>query len=422
MEYIFTIAFVAAFLAGIEMITILGLLAVVLTLGSHNFPLMNISLTMFDGLNLFPLIALPLFIVTGDFIAEGGIAHQIMRFARSVAGWARGGLAISTMVASGIFAAISGSNAATVATVGRVVLPSMKEEGYPGAYSAATVAAGGVVGIIIPPSIAFVLYGITVGVSVSDLFIAGFLPGLLMLFCLGAIAYLTGRIFNYGTPVRFSFSGMVRSAGETKYAIGAVLIVLVGIYGGIFTPTEAGGVAAVYCLLVGLLITRQIKVQRIPYILNLSATICGVVAPIVALSLVLSQNIAMLRVPDMMLDYFLAITDDPVMRRLLIIGFLLIVGCFLESAPSILLLAPILVPIGNGLGIDPVHFGVIVVSTLAIGFVTPPLGLNLFVASAISGVPFSEIAKSVVVYVIGLILVLLVIVFVPELSTAFISP
>lgn len=422
MEYLLTFAFIAAFLIGIEVITILGLLAVVLTLTSKNFPLMNISLTMFDSINLFPLIALPLFIVTGDLISEGGIAHQIMRFARSVAGWARGGLAISTMVASGIFAAISGSNAATVATVGRVVLPSMKEEGYPGPYAAATVAAGGVVGIIIPPSIAFVLYGITVGVSVSDLFIAGLLPGLLMLFFLGVVAYITGRRRNYGTPVPFSAKGLVRAAGDTKYAVGAVAIVLVGIYGGIFTPTEAGGVAAVYCLLVGLLVTRQIKIRRLPYLLNLSASVCGVVAPIVALALVLSQNIALLRVPDMMLTSFMAITDDPILRRLLIVVLLLIVGCFLESAPSILLLSPILVPIGNQLGLDPIHFGVIVVSTLAVGFITPPLGLNLFVASAVAGIPYSEIARSIVLYVVALVLALMVITFVPELSTIFVTP
>lgn len=421
MEYVYAIAFFGAFLIGVEVITILGLLAVVLTVVSTNFPLMNISLTMFDSLNLFPLVALPLFIVTGDLISEGGIAHQIMRFARSVTGWARGGLAMSTMVASGIFAAISGSNAATVATVGRVVLPSMKEEGYPGAYSAATVAAGGVVGIIIPPSIAFVLYGVTVSVSVTDLFIAGIMPGTLMLLCLGVVAYITGRRGNYGQTSPFSLPGLIRSAAATKYAVGAVLIVLVGIYGGIFTPTEAGGVAAVYCLLVGMLITRQIKISRIPHILNLSASVCGVVAPIVALALVLSQNIALLRVPDMMLGYFLSLTSDPVLRRLLIVGMLLIVGCFLESAPSILLLAPILVPIGVELGIDPVHFGVIIVSTLAVGFITPPLGLNLFVASAISGIPYSHISKAVVVYVIALIFALLIITFVPELSIMFVS-
>lgn len=421
MEYLLTLGFIIAFLIGVEIFTILGLIAIVLTLASNNFPLMNISLTMFDGVNLFPLIALPLFIVTGDLISEGGIAHQIMRFAKSLVGWARGGLALSTMVASGIFAAISGSNAATVATVGRVVLPSMKEDNYPPPFAAATVAAGGVVGIIIPPSIAFVLYGITVGVSVTDLFIAGLLPGIFMLICLSCVAYIYGRFFGYGKPVPFNFRDLVESAGGTKYAIGAVLIILVGIYGGIFTPTEAGGVSAVYCLLVGWLVTRQITLKRIPFVLNQSAMICGVVVPIVALALVLSQNIALLRVPEMMMAGFMSLTSDPITQRLLILALLLLVGCFMESAPSILLLAPLLVPIGNSLGIDPVHFGVIVVSTLAVGFITPPLGLNLFVASAISGVPFGEIARATVSYIIVLIFSLIVITFVPELSMAFVK-
>lgn len=421
MEYVITIAFIAALFIGVEIITILGMLAVILTLATDTLPLMNISLTMFDGLNLFPLVALPLFIVTGDLISEGGIAQQITRFARAVSGWAHGGLAISAMVASGIFAAISGSNAATVATVGRVLLPAMKEEKYPLDFAAATVAAGGVVGIIIPPSIAFVLYGVTVGTSVTDLFIAGLLPGVFMLVCMGVVAYFYGRFFKYGQPVPFSTSTLFRSALDTKYAIGAVLIILVGIYGGIFTPTEAGGVAAVYCLLVGWLVTRQIKISRIPAILNQSAAVCGLIAPIVALALVLSQNLAMMRVPEMVLQTFLAIATDPVMLRILIVIFLLIVGCFMESAPSILLLAPILVPIGNQLGIDPVHFGVIVVSTLAVGFITPPLGLNLFVASAVSGVNYGRISKAVVAYVAVLIFALLFIAFVPELSMAFVG-
>lgn len=421
MEIIITILFVVGLFVGVEIITLLGLLAVILTLATDTFPLMNISLTMFDGLNLFPLVALPLFIVTGDLISEGGIAQQIARFARSVAGWAHGGLAISAMVASGIFAAISGSNAATVATVGRVLLPAMKEERYPMDFAAATVAAGGVVGIIIPPSIAFVLYGVTVGTSVTDLFIAGLLPGLFMLVCMGGVAYLYGRFSGYGRPVAFSLPTLFKASFDTKYAIGAVLIILVGIYGGIFTPTEAGGVAAVYCLFVGLIITRQIKISRIPAILNQSANVCGLIVPIVALALVLAQNLAMLRVPEMALDMFLAISSDPILLRVLILALLLVVGCLMESAPSILLLAPILVPIGNELGIDPVHFGVIVVSTLAIGFITPPLGLNLFVASAVSGVSYAKISRATVSYIAVLTFALLVIAFVPELSMAFVG-
>ena len=409
------------FFLGVEVIAVLGIGAILLTLVTRQFPLMNISLTMFDSLNLFPLIALPLFVVTGDLIAAGGIAGQIIGFSRSLVGWMSGGLSLAAMVASGIFAAISGSNSATVATVGRVVLPSMKEEGYPAAFSAATVAAGGVVGIIIPPSIAFVLYGVTVGVSVSDLFIAGILPGLFMVGCMCVVAWYICRKNNYGKKVPFTWSELVRTAYETKYALGAIAIILIGIYAGIFTPTEAGAVAAVYTLCVGLFVTRKIKPRNIPSVLISSSQICGLIAPIIAVALVFSQNIAVLHIPDAFVGIFLEASDNNAVRMLIIMGVLLVAGCVMEAAPNILLLSPILVPIGEKIGVDPIHFGVIVVATLAVGFITPPIGLNLFVASAMSGVPYTTIARNSIAYVAVLILSLFVIAFVPQLSLMFLK-
>ena len=409
------------FFLGVEVITVLGIGAILLTLVTRQFPLMNISLTMFDSLNLFPLIALPLFVVTGDLIHAGGIARQIMEFSRALIGWAHGGLAQATIIAAGFFSAISGSNAATVATVGRVVLPSMKEEGYPPSFAAATVAAGGVTGIIIPPSIAFVLYGITVNVSVSDLFIAGTLPGFVMVGFMCVVAWWTAKRNGYGKRFPFSWSELGRTALGTKYAAGAVAIILVGIYAGMFTPTEAGAVAAVYCLLVGLFITREIKLRSIPAILNLSAQICGLIAPIVAIAIVFSQNLAVLRIPTVVVDFFVNFSDSNFIRMMGVLTLLLIVGCFMEASPSILLLSPILVPVGQQIGLDPVHFGVIVVSTLAVGFITPPVGLNLFVASAMSGVPYMTIARDSVAYIAVLILSLLVIAFVPQISLIFVK-
>ncbi len=408
------------FLIGVEILTLLGIGAVLLTLVTKQFPLTNISITMFDSINLFPLIALPLFVITGDLIAEGGIAHQIMQFARSLVGWMRGGLVLATMVASGIFAAISGSNSATVATIGRVVLPDMKEENYPTDFAAGSVAAGGVVGIIIPPSIAFVLYGVTTGVSVGDLFIAGILPGLLMVFVMCVVAYLVSRRKGYGQQHPFSLMAIVRTFWGTKYALGAIALILVGIYSGIFTPTEAGAVASVYCLFVGMFLTRKIGLRQIPQVLDRSANLCGLIAPIIALALVFSQNLAILRLPDEMVSALLSLTSDKTLQILIILGLLLVAGCVMETAPNILLLAPILAPLAERLGLNPIHFGVIVVCNLAIGFITPPVGLNLYVASAMSGVPFMRIAGKIWPYVLALILALLVVTFVPELSLVFV--
>jgi len=412
---------VAMFAIGVEVVTLLGMGAILFTLITRQFPMSNISLTMFDSLNLFPLIALPLFVITGDLIAEGGIARQIMQFSRSLVGWLRGGLILATMVASGIFAAISGSNSATVATIGRVVLPDMKQEKYPAAFAAGSVAAGGVVGIIIPPSIAFVLYGISTGVSVSDLFIAGILPGILMVVSLCGVAYVLARRRGYGLRHPFTVSGAIRAFWGTKYAIGAIVLILAGIYTGVFTPTEAGAVAAIYCLAVGLFVTRQIKLRNLPKVLDRSANLCGLIAPIIALALVFSQNLAILRVPDAMVSALLTLTDNRILQLLLILLILLIAGCVMETAPNILLLAPILAPLAGKLGLHPIHFGVVIVCTLAIGFITPPVGLNLYVASAISGTPFMQVARAVWPYVLVLIIALLVITFVPAFSLAFIE-
>jgi C4-dicarboxylate transporter, DctM subunit len=412
---------VVMFLIGVEVVTLLGMGAVLLTLVTKQFPMSNISLTMFDALNLFPLIALPLFVITGDLIAEGGIAEQIMRFSRALVGWLRGGLALSTMVASGIFAAISGSNSATVATIGRVVLPDMRREGYPADFSAASVAAGGVVGIIIPPSIAFVLYGISTGVSVSDLFIAGIFPGILMVASMCVVGFIVSRRHGYGTRHAFTMRGLARSFWGTKYALGAIALILVGIYTGLFTPTEAGAVAAVYCLCIGMFVTRKIKLAQLPKVLDRSANLCGLIAPIIAIALVFSQNLAILRLPDAMVGSLLALSDSATVQILIILAILLIAGCVMETAPNILLLAPILAPLAGKLGMHPIHFGVVIVCALAIGFITPPVGLNLYVAAVISGTPFMRIAIAVWPYVLVLILALLVITFMPALSLAFIE-
>lgn len=413
------IALAVLVLAGVEIVTVIGIGAVLLTLITDQFPLLNISLTVFDSLNLFPLLALPLFVVTGDLIASGGIATQIMRFAQSVVGWLRGGLALTSIVASGIFAAISGSNAATVATVGKVVLPEMGKQSYGRGFSAATVAAGGVVGIIIPPSVSFVLYGVTTGVSVTDLFIAGIIPGLVMVVAMCVVAYLVSRRKNYGTTLGFSGRRLVTSAIDTRYALGAIAIILVGIYSGIFTPTEAGAVAVVYCLLVAVIITRKLRLRDVPAVLVSSSRICGLIVPIVAVAMVLSQNLTVLQIPDAVVSAMLDWSGDPVVILAMIIVLLLIAGSVMEAAPSILILAPMLAPVAREIGLDPVHFGVIIVSTLAVGFITPPLGLNLFVASAVSGVGFANVTRLVTPYVLVLILCCVLIAFMPWLSLAF---
>lgn len=413
-------AIVILALSGVEILVCLGIGTVLLTVVTGQFTLENLGLTAFGALNNFPLLAMPLYILTGDLISEGGISRLIVAFARAVVGWLRGGLAVAAMLAAEGFAAISGSNSATVATIGRVMVPEMRKDGYTVDFSAGTVAACGTVGIVTPPSIVFVLYGVTAGVSVSDLFLGGVLPGMVMIICMSAAAFALSSYYGYGGSVPFSVRTLIKTAWEAKLAFIAPVIILGGIYSGIFTPTEAGAVAAAYCLLAGLVGTKELRIRRLPRVMEQSASITGLIAPIIAVAIVFSQVLAVLGLPQAGVKWFLSFSADPLVTMGMILLLLLIAGAVMDAIPNTLLLTPLLAPVAAGLGYDPVHFGVIMLVALAIGFVTPPFGLNLFVASSVTGVPYLRVAARAVPYVIALLLGLLIIAVFPYLSLVFV--
>lgn len=415
------IAIAAMLLLGVEIFVCLGIGAVLLILLTGTFTLDNIGIAAFSSIEIFPLLAMPLYILTGDLISESGIARLLVRFARATVGWINGGLALTVLVASGLFAAISGSNSATVAAMGKMLVPEMKKDGYPTDFAGAVTACGGTVGIIIPPSIVFVLYGVAAGVPVGDLFIGGIVPGVLMIVAMAVVGWFVSRRNGWGTKTPFTLGNVLKAAWDAKLAFGASFIILAGIYGGIFTPTEAAAVAVAYCLLVGLFVTRELKVAELPKILNRSADINGLIAPVIAMALILSQILAVLGVPEMGVNALLGISDNPTILTLCILAILLVAGAIMEATPNILLLVPLLVPVATTIGIDPIHFGVIMVVSLAIGFVTPPVGLNLYVASSITGVPFTQIAWKAMPFIAALLLTLLVITFVPTLTTMLIA-
>ncbi|MZR30642.1 TRAP transporter large permease [Sneathiella litorea] len=409
-------------LLGIEIFVCLGIGAIMLIILTGTFTLDNIGIAAFSSIEIFPLLAMPLYILTGDLISESGIARRLVSFARATIGWINGGLALTVLVASGMFAAISGSNSATVAAMGKMLVPEMKKDGYPTDFSGAVTACGGTVGIIIPPSIVFVLYGVAAGVPVGDLFIGGIIPGLLMIIAMAVVGWYMARRNGWGTKTKFTLRHALKAAWDAKLAFGASFIILAGIYGGIFTPTEAAAAAVAYCLFVGLLITRELKFTEIPKILNRSADINGLIAPVIAMALILSQILAVLGVPEMGVNAILGISDNPTILTLCIVCILLIAGAIMEATPNILLLVPLLVPVATTIGIDPVHFGVITVVSLAIGFVTPPVGLNLYVASSITDVPFTQIAWKAMPFICALVLSLLAITFIPQLTTMLLIP
>lgn len=411
----------ALLLLGVEILVCLGIGAILMTLVTGAFPLANVGFTAFSAIDIFPLLAMPLYILTGDLVSAGGISHMFVVLAKSLVGWVRGGLAVTTMVAAEGFAAISGSNSATVAAMGRIMVPELKEDGYPSDFAAATIACCGTVGIITPPSIVFILYGVTAGTSIGDLFLGGILPGLVLISAMSTAALVVCWRQRFGSTFPFDFRTALRAVWKAKLAFGATAIILGGIYGGLFTPTEAAGIAVAYCLFAGLFVTKEIKVRQIPEIMSQSSRVNGMIAPIIAMAVIFSEVLAVTGLPESGVQFLLGFSENPTAVMGLVLVIILIAGCVMEATPNILLLTPLLVPVANSLGYHPVHFGVMVVVTLAIGFVTPPLGLNLFVASSVTGVPFTRIAVKAIPYLMALLIGLLIIWQIPYLSLALLE-
>lgn len=410
-----TVVCVILFVFGSPMLIVLGLW-VVAAHWTYGFPMQNIGSSMFEGLNSFALLAAPLFILTGDLIGGGGIARRIISFTLSALSWLRGGLAMASIGASGFFAAISGSNAATTATIGSITYPAMVDQKYGREFAAATAAAGGTVGIIIPPSILFIVYGFLVNVPISELFLAGIVPGILLVVGMMIACFIVCRAKNYGVLKPFSLTDTAKATPGFMLAVFAVALVLWGLYTGAFSPTEAAAVTVVYCLFAGFFLTRELKLSALPDLIFRSGMIVGLIMPLVAVSLVMQQMFAVIGLSTYV-GNLLAGLGNYYVILLTCMAVVFIAGMFLESVPITIIFAPIMAPVIVKAGGDPFHFAVVFVVGTAIGFVTPPFGLNLFVASSISGVPYLQISRSVLPYLVALVLTWLVIAFVPILST-----
>ncbi|MEQ6887759.1 TRAP transporter large permease [Halomonas sp. CS7] len=402
------------FLLGVPIFLVIGLWVVGTSL-VIDFTLANIGVTLFQGLSFFGLLALPLFILTGDLINAAGIAKRLSDFAYSVLGWLRGGMGMSTLGACGLFAAISGSNAGTTATIGSIMHPEMKKNGYDERFSAATAACGGTVGIIIPPSIIFIVYGFMMNLSISDLFIAGMIPGAMMVLGMMVACHLVARRHGWGTLIPFKVKESAVFARKAYLGFATIAVVLYGIYSGKFSPTEAAAITVGFTLIAGLLITREISIFKLPAIMLRSGQIAGMLAPLIAISVVMQQLLSVLGAGQILegllnnLGNYYAILGACMVM-------ILLAGMILESLPVTIILAPILAPIAQSAGVDPIHFSVIFLVGAAIGFVTPPFGLNLYVASSITGIPYLRLVRYVIPYFIALIVAWLAIALIPPLS------
>ncbi|MCU0500375.1 MAG: TRAP transporter large permease [Anaerolineae bacterium] len=388
----------------------------------------------------FALLAMPLFILTGDLINKSGIARRLSDFAYACLGWMRGGLAMAALGACGLFAAISGSNSATTATIGSMLHPDMVEGGYDERFSAATAAAGGTVGIIIPPSIIFIVYGFLMNLPISDLFVAGIIPGALMVIGMQVACWIVCRRKGWGHLIPLQLNRILKTAFGAWLGFFAIGLVLWGIYTGKFSPTEAAGVTVGFCIIAGLLswvvthllglnsektwaekgygemlVVEGFTLRQIPGITMRSAEITGILAPLIAISVVMQQILSLLGAQQVIGDFVTAMGGyyAVLFTAMLIVFFS---GMVLESLPVTIILAPILAPIAANVGVDPIHFSVIFLIGASIGFITPPYGLNLYVASGVTGVPYFRLLKYTVPYLVALIGVWLLVALTPALT------
>lgn len=384
-----------------------------------NIPLVTLPQKMFAALDSFPLMAAPFFILAGKLMEIGGISERLVNFANSIVGQLKGGLAHVSLVACMFFAAISGSGSATTAAIGGIMIPAMIKAGYDRNFATAIQVAGGTTGIIIPPSVPLVLYGVSAGVSISGLFIAGILPGLLIGLSLMFVAYIISKRKGYGTDVE-----KVEFWKSFKEAILALLmpgIILGGIYGGIFTPTEASVVAVVYGFIVGVFVYKQINWQTLRTILVESVVTTSVILFIISAASIFGMILTREQVPQSIATALTEANISPMMTLLLINLFLLIVGTFMEAIAAIVILTPILLPVVTAIGIDPIHFGIIMVANLAIGLITPPVGVSLFVGARVGNTTFEPLVRAIIPFIVMMIISVLIITFVPQLSLFFLS-
>jgi tripartite ATP-independent transporter DctM subunit len=409
------------FVASVPIAIALGM-ASLSTLMERNIPFVAIPQVVFESLDSFALMALPLYVLAGKLMQHGGIAERLVAVAKALVSWIRGGLAAAVVLTSMLFATISGSSAATAAAIGSMLIPEMEKQKYPRPFSAAVTASSGELGVIIPPSVAMVIYGVITGVSITDLFIAGFLPGLMIGVSLMTTAILVSWIMGYGERQPFRAGPWVRDVGAALWRASLSLlmpvIILGGIFGGIFTATEAAVVAVAYALFLGVVVYRELPLRALPRIFASAAVTSSVVMIIVAFAAMFAFALHLLRAPQQIGQLLTTITENPIYFLLLVNIFLLIVGMFMETFAAIVILGPILSPIAVSYGIDPIHFGLIMIVNLAVGMVTPPVGVNLFIACGIARISMEQLMRPLAVFLVVLVANLMIITYVPGLSLA----
>ncbi len=414
--------FVVLLLLGVPIGYSIGISTIVSVYWFTTTPMVVIAQQSVVATNSFPLMAIPFFMLAGNIMSTGGVAKRLIGFCNVFVNFITGGLAMVGTLASMFFGAISGSAVATTSAIGSFLIPEMEKKGYDKSFSAAVCAAAGTVGVIIPPSIPLVIYGVVVGASIGDLFLAGILPGILMGICLIAADYIMCKKLGYkGSGELPTLRKVWTTFKDSFWALLTPVIILGGIYSGIFTPTEAAVVAVVYAFIVGRFIYKELSWSGLYDSLVESVTVNGATTFMVGLSGAFATFLTMQRMPQKMAAAMLSLTTNKIVLLLIINLFLLFVGMLIDNIPATIILAPILLPVVTQFGMSPITLGVMITLNLAIGFITPPYGINLFVASAVANVPIEKIVKYIMGFIIALLVALMATTYIPVLTMAFIG-
>ena len=406
-------------LTGMPISISLGLTVLTFLFGFTHVPLESVALKLFTGIEKFEIMAIPFFILAGNFLTHGGVARRMINFASSMVGHWYGGLGLAGVLACALFAAVSGSSPATVVAIGSILMPAMVKAGFPKSFGAGVITTSGALGILIPPSIVMVMYSVATNTSVGALFMAGVVPGIALACVLGGVTWYRARKFNYPRLPKASWGERFKAFKTSAWGLLLIVIVMGGIYTGLFTPTEAAAMSAVYAFVVAVFVYKDMKLKDVPRVLlnsaNMSAMLLYIITNAVLFSFIMTNE----NIPQALADWMLGNGLGMVSFLLAVNVMLLLAGNFMEPSSIVLIFSPILFPVAMKLGIDPVHFGIIMVVNMEVGMCHPPVGLNLYVASGITKMGITELTVAVWPWLLSMLGFLILVTYWPGLSTWF---
>ena len=414
--YVIFALLIVLMLTGMPISIALGLTVLGFLFTMTQMPLESVALKLFTGIEKFEIMAIPLFILAGNFLTHGGVARRMIRFATALVGHWHGGLALGGVLACALFAAVSGSSPATVVAIGSILLPAMVKQGYPNSFGVGVIGTSGALGILIPPSIVMVIYAVSTNSSIGKLFIAGIVPGIGLAALLMFVTWAVAKKKNYPRMPKASFAEVLKAFRDSVWGLLLIVVVIGGIYTGIFTPTEAAAMSAVYAFVVAVFVYKDLTFKQVPKVLldsaNLSAMLLYIITNAVLFSFLLTSE----QIPQTLAAWITGMGLSPWMFLLVVNILLLVAGNFMEPSSILLITAPMLFPVAMKLGIDPIHLGIVMTVNMEIGMITPPVGLNLYVASGIANMGLTDVTKACAPWIVVMLAFLMLITYVPIIS------